>query len=66
MHRIIHAPQPYRHRGNRIEAIPRVAGPDGWTDWLVCPDNGGASWYSASLDDARKVIEAESLAKGVV
>lgn len=60
MHRIIHAPRTYRHRGHRIVAIPRVAGPDGWRDWLVCPDNGGASWYAASLADARKVIEAEA------
>ena len=53
----------YRYRGHTIEPLSgRVCGPEGWLYWLVCPDNGEASWYASSLAEARDSIRAEGVA----
>ena len=50
----------YRYRGHTIEPLhSRICGPEGWLCWLVCPDNGEASWYARSLAEARDSIRAE-------
>ena len=64
MHRSSDTPRTYRHRGHTIEALStRVCGPEGWRYWLVCPDNGAASWYAHSLAETRETIAADELKK---